>query len=114
MSNWTHVAGIIRIDDIGRCLGRDSYNLEKRIGENLPYGSEGALELEIWEHPNKQSLWGYTVSIFGDLRDHESADEVVDWFKDVCSKFTIRDAVITAKNNLNGSASWIYEGKDNK
>lgn len=117
MSNWTHVAGIIRIDDLGRCLDGKSLNFEKLIGKEvrpedwddvdanpdkyLPFGSEGSLHMTVWENPHKHSLAGYTVSIFGDLRDHESAKEIVEWFKKICSKLSVRNATITARNEYN-------------
>ena len=59
MSNWTHVAGIIRVDDFGRCLGNPPLNFTELIGKEiddwdnvkdnpsayLPYGSEGSLQM---------------------------------------------------------------------
>ena len=100
MSNWTHVAGIIRIDDLGRCLGTSYLNFERLI--NLPCGSEGALKMQVWENPDKSSLAGYTVSVFGDLRDHDSADEIVEWFKEICAIFVVRQAAITVQNEQFG------------
>lgn len=111
MSNWTHVAGIIRVDDFGRCLGEKPLNLEKII-EPLPYGSEGPLEMTVWENPKKYCVFSYVVSIFGDLRDHHSAEEIVEWFKKICAKLAVRDAVITAQNEWNGTAIWVYEESD--
>ena len=114
MSNWTHVAGIIRIDDFGRCLGRKPLDFIELIGKEvseddwedtesnpdkyLPFGSEGSLHMTVWENPSKSSLWGYTISIFGDLRDHDNPEEIVEWFKKICAKFCVRDATITVNN----------------
>lgn len=60
------------------------------------------------------SIAAYTVTIFGDLRDHNSAKEIIEWFKnkvDALSQmsFGIRNACITAYNERNGSANWAYD-----
>ena len=126
MSNWTHVAGIIRIDDLR--LEDTILDFDKLIGEELhfedcrekwndasnhpdkylPKGSEGSLTKSIWINPERDMAAAYTVSIFGDLRDHDDAQEIVDWFKKICNKFTIRNAVIVVENELNGQLTWTY------
>lgn len=127
MSNWTHAAGIIRIDGI-RCLeaepdfesliGRelhfeDSVSLwdesEEHPEKFLPLGSEGSLKMDIWKNPDPSSLAAYTVSIFGDLRNHDSADEIIDWFKNICKKFLVRQAVITVNNEWHGTKTYTFE-----
>ena len=94
MSNWSHVAGIIRIDDI-RPLNPNVFDADKLIGkellftdssetwdyafehpeEYLPLGSEGSLIKTVWINPKENDMDAYTVSIFGDLRDHHDADK---------------------------------------
>lgn len=134
MSNWTHVAGIIRIDFIrleefskeeylnalhdifgkevtfesSSELWNEAYEHPERF---LPLGSEGSLEIDVWVNPNKSSITALTVSIFGDLRDHDSPDEIVEWFKDKCenSDLMIRNAVITVRNEYNGTRTWTYD-----
>jgi hypothetical protein len=125
MSNWTHVAGIIRVDDlrlgedldfedlIGREILYESpfeewENIDKYPERYLPTGSEGSLQMSVWTNPDKSDLAAYTVSIFGDLRDHDNAQEVVDWFKKTCEKFLVRNAVIVVENERNGQISWTY------
>lgn len=125
MSNWTHVAGIIRVDDlrlgedldfedlIGREILYESpfeewENIDKYPERYLPTGSEGSLQMSVWTNPDKSDLAAYTVSIFGDLRDHDNAQEVVDWFKKICDKFLVRNAVIVVENERNGQISWTY------
>ena len=107
MSNWTHVAGIIRVDDLGKIFGGRPLNFTKIIND-LPFGSEGPLQMSVWENPEKHCAFSYVVSIFGDLRDHHSAEEIVEWFKKICAKLNVRDAVITAHNEWNGTANWVY------
>ena len=134
MSNWTHAAGIIRIDfirfeefskeeylnDLHDIFGKEvtfesSSELWNEAYEHperfLPLSSEGSLEMDVWVNPNKSSIAALTVSIFGDLRDHDSPDEIVEWFKDKCenSDLMIRNAVITVRNEYNGTRTWTYD-----
>lgn len=127
MSNWTHVAGIIRIDDFrvedkipdfDELIGKelhfgdpfakwdDAYQYPEKY---LPLGSEGSLEKSVWMNPNKGSVAAYTVSIFGDLRDHDDPREIVEWFRKICDKFTIRNAVIVVENEANGQINWTCQ-----
>lgn len=131
MSNWTHVAGIIRVDSfrfldtsidfdklIGKTLDFDDIwegtsrykEFNQNPNEFLPLGSEGSLKMTVWDNPDKSAIAAYTVSIFGDLRDHDSADDIVNWFKHICTSggLIIRQAVITAQNECNGERTWTY------
>lgn len=49
------------------------------------------------------------VNIFGDLRDHESPDKIVNWFKAKLEGQFVRQAVITVENEKNGTVTWTYE-----
>ena len=121
MSNWTHVAGIIRADGI-RIVGSDPnfdeiVGISRRFGDRekiigatyMPGGSEGTLEKMVWVNPDKSSLAAYTISIFGDLRDHHSPQAIIDWFKDLCKQFMVRNACITVENEWNGTINWVYD-----
>ena len=128
MSNWTHVAGIIRVDGLGfvdfdKLLGKECLwgspeevwdDMRNNPDDYLPMGSEGSLQKSVWINPNEHSLAAYTVSIFGDLRDHNSAKEIVDWFKKKCEGLWIRNAVITAQNEWGGTETWTYGQKENE
>lgn len=129
MSNWTHVAGVIRIDSI-RCL--EQFDFEKHFGKAckwkdpldvwndadknpekyLPMGSEGSLEMSTWTNSDTGCLAAYTVSIFGDLRDHDSPDEIIEWFKQKCKGLIIRQATITVENEVNGTKNWTYKEEE--
>lgn len=127
MSNWTHVAGIVRVDCIhdfmdepdftdifGKEIQFDSSNEEwedyvMHPEKYLPAGSEGSLTMHVWANPDLSNVDAYTVSIFGDLRDHDSPDEIIEWFKEKCAKLIVRNACITAENEWNGVRSWTYE-----
>lgn len=116
MSIWTHVAGIIRIDDT-RFDGSNVKEIKKLVEENLPCGTEGPLEFEIYESPEHSSIAAYVVSIFGDLRYFDSSSDVIDWFKGVCYKveemksddiFFIRQATITSRTEGRKSENWTF------
>lgn len=133
MSNWTHVAGIIRLDsfrfngepDFDKLFGKElQWNSDESEWvkadecpeKYLPVGSEGSLSKTIWVNPDKSHIPAYTVSIFGDLRDHESAKSIIEWFKEKCklcnsdnTHVWVRQATITASNEFYGTESWTYE-----
>lgn len=105
MSIWAHVAGIIRIDSMARCLRHvDKPNLgvictwESDDDETtIPSGSEGSLRWSFEETGSKSSLsWG-NIHISGDLRDFDNSQEIIDWVKEVTKsdEWWVRQAVIT-------------------
>lgn len=128
MSNWSHVAAIIRIDDMqffnqevpnfeeimGKTMDYEDlpcYDYEYREEDFLPMGSEGSLKMTVWVNPDKSHISSYTISIFGDLRDHDSTSKIIDWFKGKCKlideKFMgIRNACITVRNEWYGTETW--------
>ena len=116
MSIWTHVAGIIRIDDT-RFDGSNVKRIKEIVEDSLPYGSEGSLKFEVCESPEHSSIAAYVVSIFGDLRDFDSSSDVIDWFKGVCYKIEelksddiifIRQATITSWTEGCKSENWTF------
>ena len=148
MSNWTHVIASVRLDswrgmegnlvegikdtdytleDFHKVFGKECLwespvkiwaDTDKHPDKYLPMGSEGSLQLSIWTNPEKNHSFSYVVTIFGDLRDHDSANEIIEWFKnkineienDECNNLFIRQAVITAINECNGMKTWAWEG----
>jgi hypothetical protein len=128
MSNWTHVAGIIRVDairvdddieelDFDKILGKECLNYSSREvwddarkhpDKYLPMGSEGSLQKTVWENPDRGRVNSYTVSIFGDLRDHDNTSEIIDWFIEKCNLLWVRSAVITVENDLHGTETYTY------
>ena len=71
-------------------------------------GSEGSLQISVWDNPDKNCANAYTVSIFGDLRDHDNPQEIINWFKSKINNLWIRQAVITVSNEWNGTFTWTY------
>ena len=131
MSSWTHVAGIIRIDSFrpfndepnwDRIFGKEityeelmdwgcekNRKIKKHPEDFLPFGTEGSLTKTIWTNPDESCMNAYTVSIFGDLRDYDTPEEIINWFKDKCLKLNVRNAVIAAYANCNKPLIWTYE-----
>lgn len=127
MSNWTHVAAVARIDSIVGLT--PELDFEKHFGKTLefedgsskwqeqdehperylPMGSEGSLQMSVWTDPDPCNMARYTVSIFGDLRHHDSPQEIVDWFKEKLKDLWIRQATITVENEYYGTVNWTYE-----
>lgn len=115
MSCWTHVEAVFRIDDFApfnhktdfdsvfgkECLWEtgDFKDAIKHPSKYLPMGSEGSLQKSVWTNPDHGSLAMYVVTVWGDLRDFDSADEIEKWFRKCCSKFkfTLRQAVCDIK-----------------
>lgn len=136
MSNWTYVAGIIRIDyikyedkpilDFDKLLGRDCDCIHEIFEANkhpelyLPVGSVGSLKKSIWvSYPNDPYIARYAVSIFGDLCDY-SCDRIIEWFKNKCkltdsdkvSGSSIIQATITVSNEYGDAKSYTYKKEE--
>ena len=131
MSNWTHVAAVARICYIP-FLDEAAPVFEKIFGKELlwespeelweeaeehpekflPLGLEGSLRMTVWENPIKNEACHYTVTIFGDLRSYERAQDAVDWFKEklkILGYDNVRNAAITATNEYGPPASWTLD-----
>lgn len=113
MSRWTHINGSIRVNSF-RVLGVeiDFWSIFKTCdygdGEdewefcNVPCGSEGSIQVNIWTNPSINDMAAYTVNFFGDLRDFggkKDIDSVKEWFNNTCNKLNIRQAVIQIKDD---------------
>ena len=132
MSNWTHVAGIIRVDyikwdedtpelDFDKLIGKECHDYDAFVDADkhpelyLPMGSEGSLQKSVWTNPDDSCCPRYVVSIFGDLRDHDSVDEIIEWFKNKCKSLDgkVRQATVTVYNEYHGTKSYTY-GEEEK
>lgn len=94
MSKWTHVSGVIRIDDFSFISHRKrntSKTVEKIIGpmclfekwnkhSKLPTGSEGSIEYKVVQNKDESSIARFTVVFYGDLRDYDDLEEIKQWF----------------------------------
>lgn len=130
MSNWTHVAAVARIDgwpgdktDFQSIFGRewgydddldDWDEMNDHPDRFLPMGSEGSCRMSVWVNPDHFSLARYTVTIFGDLRDHDDPAAVVAWFKSKLKNLLVRQAAITVENERFDTVSWVYTPDENR
>jgi len=105
MSIWTHVNSSIRFDhmhglqdkfDFGRII---NYDTEGNWDTIVPCGSEGSLEISIWENPDKSCMAAYTVNIFGDLRDYENDKEIINYFNSIVKGKMIRSGFFSIECN---------------
>ena len=111
MSIWTHIAGLVVLDNIGNILIRSApgYDLEdiakkaleKAFGKTcdfnspegdwdsctVPCGSEGSLQYAVKPYGKDAVQWGQ-VAIWGDLRDfgEEEYEGLQKWFGESLAK----------------------------
>ena len=108
MSQWTHVAGLVRVDSLdGLGVHRDTSETLRSIIEasGVPVGSEGPVRTSLQRTREDSSLsWGH-ISIWGDLRDYGDASDVEElchWFRQLCqhllqAHYVIRQAVLAVE-----------------
>ena len=130
MSMWTHVAAVVRIDDLPflkktdwqayfgkECLFDDPSEVwkdaEEHPDEYLPKGSEGSLRSSLWINPDRYSAAAYTLTIFGDLRDYDSPYPVLEWFKKKLEGIPlVRQATITVETEGVETLNYTYVEED--
>jgi len=86
MSIWTHVNGSIRID------GLNYSKLPKIWKFDVPTGSEGGIEFDY-----KIVGVGAVLAVFnlwGDLRDYENVDEIINWIETSFKDNIIRSGIV--------------------
>jgi len=117
MSIWTHVNGSIRIDglflanavkeeqEINKIVGKivtyddlEKMPMNEEPKTDLPMGSEGSLHYKFVfygqdsEDGTCHSVSRGSILIWGDLRDFDNSNEVVEWFKNLISKISMTDS----------------------
>lgn len=122
MSQWTHIAGTIRIDcfdhegveeQIKNVLGK-TWKYGDDVApciEYAPYGSEGSIQYTITENPEEASIAAFVVTVYGDLRDYDDDKKIITWFEKACNAFLIRQAVITIEVTSYKTIYGLYTGK---
>lgn len=107
MSQWTHVAAVIRFDDIKIVADKTPFAPElghtcsfeddptKWNACDVPCGSEGSLRYYVWNNPDLSDMAAYTVMIWGDLRDYDNSDEIIDYLKRITKGKLIRQGTAT-------------------
>jgi hypothetical protein len=128
MSQWVHIAGIIRFDQFQ--IGEDEFsphpkdflgntfnhlddkNVKKKC--NVPYGSEGSLQYEIIPERRGMYLDTYSVVFHGDLRD--KGDEIIEEMKEYLERISrgqmIRQGIIEVEIEGSETKLFQYRGKN--
>lgn len=144
MSQWTHVAGVVRIDalimdipdmeeptkefdgfyagalthdgmvaKVQKCFGNTvSYGdpHEKWDACTVPCGREGSLKYSISHVDDTCHLaWG-VVTIWGDLRNYDSPDEIFAWLKKATEKLSIRQMAVVI--DVESVGTWFITMQD--
>lgn len=102
MSYWTHVSGIIYVEDWSCFDNAERVDLKKAVCKNLPSGSEEGLTVEINIGPTNDDFPERfkVISIFGSLRDFYSkdCDQLKSWWnnlkKELGDHIEIRQAIM--------------------
>lgn len=119
MSQWTHVAGLVRLDGIGFLKGwtpeDEKRELEKVLASSsLPLGSEGPLQYQVQITFPESHLCRGHIALWGDLRDYDDVKEIRKWLEGLISNFSfshylpkespfhIRDAVMSIDVEFSG------------
>ncbi len=116
MSIRTHVVGVIRIDGITGLTPAPQFGYTCTLYSdpadwdkcNVPRGSEGSLQYSVWENPQATHASKYTVSVFGDLRDYDSVDEIVAYFNRISEGQIIRQGMFSVEVEGRETKNFIY------
>lgn len=125
MSVWTHFAAVIRFDslrvpgleymELGPDLGKTcDWGDDQKVWEacNVPCGSEGSIQYQIWENPHQSSLAAYTAMIWGDLRDYEDRDELVAYLNRVTEGKMIRAGIAEIHTEYQKTLVYRYSSEN--
>jgi hypothetical protein len=122
MSQWTHVAGLIRIDAIEFLDGNIRERLKSAFGNcveyeddqetwdicNVPCGSEGSVQYKIQKTAtsDSQMSWG-VVYIWGDLRDYQDAESIYNWIKQSIENWQLNVRSCSVKIDVEYQKSYL-------
>lgn len=115
MSQWTHIAGLIRYDAIRTMPIIPPSQFEPTIflaNVKPPTGSEGPLQWDVNETPMQAALAAYAVSFWGDLRDFGSPEdvmEVVDYFQAIVKGRAVRQGCFTIEVEYGPTTTYTYQ-----
>jgi len=124
MSSWANIAGVIRFD----ALDREKQHPKKFLGNtccfddeqsvwdkcDVPRGSEGSLQYEIYENPIESSLAAYHVLFYGDLRDkgEEILEEMQKYLDRISIGRSVRQGIFEI--NISRKQTRIFEYRAKK
>ena len=106
MSTWTHVAAVIRFDDIrfedtpdqipylgNTCDFGDPRDVWDAC--DVPCGSEGSLSHHLSINPDVSCVSSYVATIWGDLRDYNNVPEILTYLDRVAKEKPVRQGIAT-------------------
>ena len=117
MSVWTHVVGVIRYDSFYNdepdvVITGGSRNVEFQLAHcNIPCGSEGGLQISKWTNPSMSSIAKYVITIFGDLRDYDDEEEIINYFDEITKGQFVRQANFTIMVEGNKSRVFVWDNE---
>lgn len=91
MSIWTHVAAVIRFDS--NSMRMPEFKPDLNCG--VPCGSEGGLTTTLWTNPNTSSRAAYVANIFGDLRNYDDVDQIIEYLNRITNGKMVRSGIAT-------------------
>lgn len=119
MSQWTHVCGVVRYDDLRRAIYRarpGTFTIEL---PDPPCGSEGPLTVVTHNGQGGHESFGYmtAVMIFGDLRDfgEEDVPELRKWWDRITTELPkgvgVRQGVLQVEVEGRSPIIWQTTGQ---
>ena len=125
MSVWTHVCGLIYIDDMNldkNTATKFGRKLERVYKAEAPVGSEGKLTIKAvrgkecgWNSSEGILSYQWALSIFGGLRDYTDVKYIKSWLDKVAGgvlkAWFIRDGIVQIKCENGTEFVWQYKSK---
>lgn len=102
MSQWTHIAGIIRIDAIPGFTSLTTTEIQRRLENNLPQGSEGPAKYKIELTGDLYSITWIAIFIWADLRDYKDHQAIFKWIQGICDGLLIRSCCVKIEIEFKG------------
>jgi len=125
MSQWTHVNASIRFDgimnmglptekELGKVCRWEDEDTSHWDNADLPCGSEGSIDYKIIKNPDESCMAAMVVVFFGDLRDYDSADEILKYFERIVKGKMIRSGVIEIDVEFKDTLVYRYDSENNE
>jgi hypothetical protein len=105
MSQWTHVNCSIRYDGLPHRPNHypNIYDIDK----GLPRGTEGSLNYHIIQNPDPNSYTRQVVVWWGDLRDYNDREEVLEYFESMTHDRRVRSGILEIY--VEGVGEFVYK-----
>jgi len=120
MSQWTHVNASIRFDgilntglptekELGKICRWEDEDTSHWDHPDLPCGSEGSIKYQIIKSTD-YSMAAMVVVFYGDLRDYENVDEILEYFKRITQGKMIRSGILEIDVEFQSIFVYRYDG----